>query len=159
MPGVPAVSFDTDPSRYRHLRLETDGEIAQPPLTAVAPAELEVQTVGRVEGQPDLDGDRSGPAAGPVLAGAAGDPPSVRLHRVGLPWPAGRAGQQLGDRSLQIGRRRGQAQVEDYSGWGSAEFGDAVAGGQGGHQVARRIWMAWYWVPGKRTVRVSVTVS
>src|SRR5438046_5078513 len=28
MPGVPAVSFDTDPSRYRHLRLETDGEIA-----------------------------------------------------------------------------------------------------------------------------------
>jgi benzoyl-CoA-dihydrodiol lyase len=29
MPGVPAVSFDTDPSRYRHLRLETDGEIAR----------------------------------------------------------------------------------------------------------------------------------
>ena len=29
MPGVPAVSFGTDPSRYRHLRLETDGEIAQ----------------------------------------------------------------------------------------------------------------------------------
>jgi len=29
MPGAPAVSFDTDPSRYRHLRLETDGEIAQ----------------------------------------------------------------------------------------------------------------------------------
>src|SRR5215471_9730648 len=29
MPGVPAVSFDTDPSRYRHLRLETEGEIAQ----------------------------------------------------------------------------------------------------------------------------------
>src|SRR6185369_16696929 len=28
MPGVPAVSFDTDPSRYRHLRLETDGELA-----------------------------------------------------------------------------------------------------------------------------------
>jgi benzoyl-CoA-dihydrodiol lyase len=28
MPGVPAVSFDTEPSRYRHLRLETDGEIA-----------------------------------------------------------------------------------------------------------------------------------
>src|SRR5690242_18353046 len=28
MPGVPVVSFDTDPSRYRHLRLETDGEIA-----------------------------------------------------------------------------------------------------------------------------------
>src|SRR4249920_3708316 len=28
MSGVPAVSFDTDPSRYRHLRLETDGEIA-----------------------------------------------------------------------------------------------------------------------------------
>src|SRR2546430_14592988 len=28
MPGVPPVSFDTDPSRYRHLRLETDGEIA-----------------------------------------------------------------------------------------------------------------------------------
>src|SRR5881275_1735804 len=28
MPGVPAVSFDTDPSRYRHLRLETDGETA-----------------------------------------------------------------------------------------------------------------------------------
>jgi benzoyl-CoA-dihydrodiol lyase len=28
MPGVPAVSFGTDPSRYRHLRLETDGEIA-----------------------------------------------------------------------------------------------------------------------------------
>ena len=26
--GVPAVSFGTDPSRYRHLRLETDGEIA-----------------------------------------------------------------------------------------------------------------------------------
>jgi benzoyl-CoA-dihydrodiol lyase len=29
MPGVPAVPFDTDPSRYRHLRLETDGEIAR----------------------------------------------------------------------------------------------------------------------------------
>jgi len=29
MPGVPAVSFGTDPSRYRHLRLETDGEIAR----------------------------------------------------------------------------------------------------------------------------------
>ena len=29
MPGVPAVSFDTDPSRYQHLRLETDGEIAR----------------------------------------------------------------------------------------------------------------------------------
>src|SRR6516164_588670 len=29
MPGVPAVSFATDPSRYRHLRLETDGEIAR----------------------------------------------------------------------------------------------------------------------------------
>jgi len=29
MPGAPAVSFDTDPSRYRHLRLETDGEIAR----------------------------------------------------------------------------------------------------------------------------------
>ena len=29
MPGVPAVSFGTDPSRYRHLRVETDGEIAQ----------------------------------------------------------------------------------------------------------------------------------
>ena len=29
MPGVPAVSFGTDPSRYRHLRLEIDGEIAQ----------------------------------------------------------------------------------------------------------------------------------
>jgi len=28
MPGVPAVSFDTEPSRYRHLRLETEGEIA-----------------------------------------------------------------------------------------------------------------------------------
>ena len=28
MPGVPAVSFGTDPSRYRHLRLETDGELA-----------------------------------------------------------------------------------------------------------------------------------
>src|SRR5437773_12465041 len=28
VPGVPAVAFDTDPSRYRHLRLETDGEIA-----------------------------------------------------------------------------------------------------------------------------------
>ncbi len=28
MPGVPVVSFDTDPGRYRHLRLETDGEIA-----------------------------------------------------------------------------------------------------------------------------------
>jgi benzoyl-CoA-dihydrodiol lyase len=28
MSGVPAVSFDTDPSRYRHLRLEADGEIA-----------------------------------------------------------------------------------------------------------------------------------
>ena len=28
MPGVPAVSFDTDPSRYRHLRLETGGQIA-----------------------------------------------------------------------------------------------------------------------------------
>jgi benzoyl-CoA-dihydrodiol lyase len=28
MSGVPAVSFDTDPSRYRHLRLETDGELA-----------------------------------------------------------------------------------------------------------------------------------
>src|SRR5512140_111764 len=28
MPGVPAVSFDTDPSRYRHLRLETEGEVA-----------------------------------------------------------------------------------------------------------------------------------
>ncbi|HEY3035003.1 MAG TPA: 2,3-epoxybenzoyl-CoA dihydrolase, partial [Streptosporangiaceae bacterium] len=27
MPGVPAVSFDTEPSRYRHLRLETEGEI------------------------------------------------------------------------------------------------------------------------------------
>jgi benzoyl-CoA-dihydrodiol lyase len=26
---VPAVSFGTDPSRYRHLRLETDGEIAR----------------------------------------------------------------------------------------------------------------------------------
>jgi len=29
MSGAPAVSFDTDPSRYRHLRLETDGEIAR----------------------------------------------------------------------------------------------------------------------------------
>ena len=29
MPGVPAVSFATDPNRYRHLRLETDGEIAR----------------------------------------------------------------------------------------------------------------------------------
>ena len=29
MPGVPVVSFGTDPSRYRHLRLETDGEIAR----------------------------------------------------------------------------------------------------------------------------------
>src|SRR3974390_3782953 len=29
MRGVPAVSFGTDPSRYRHLRLERDGEIAQ----------------------------------------------------------------------------------------------------------------------------------
>src|SRR5215472_6652714 len=29
MPGVPAVSFATEPSRYRHLRLETDGEIAR----------------------------------------------------------------------------------------------------------------------------------
>ena len=29
MPGVPAVSFGTDPSRYRHLRLETDVEIAR----------------------------------------------------------------------------------------------------------------------------------
>ena len=29
MSGVPAVPFDTDPSRYRHLRLETDGEIAR----------------------------------------------------------------------------------------------------------------------------------
>ena len=29
MPGVPVVSFDTDPSRYRHLKLETDGEIAR----------------------------------------------------------------------------------------------------------------------------------
>src|SRR6201984_108658 len=28
MPGVPAVSFDTEPSRYRHLRLETEGESA-----------------------------------------------------------------------------------------------------------------------------------
>ena len=28
MLGVPAVSFDTEPSRYRHLRLETEGEIA-----------------------------------------------------------------------------------------------------------------------------------
>src|SRR6266566_2402759 len=28
MPGVPVVSFDTDPSRYHHLRLQTDGEIA-----------------------------------------------------------------------------------------------------------------------------------
>jgi benzoyl-CoA-dihydrodiol lyase len=28
MPGVPVVSFGTDPGRYRHLRLETDGEIA-----------------------------------------------------------------------------------------------------------------------------------
>jgi benzoyl-CoA-dihydrodiol lyase len=28
MPGVPAVPFDTEPSRYRHLRLETEGEIA-----------------------------------------------------------------------------------------------------------------------------------
>jgi benzoyl-CoA-dihydrodiol lyase len=29
MPGVPAVSFGTDPSRYRHLRLEIDGEVAR----------------------------------------------------------------------------------------------------------------------------------
>jgi benzoyl-CoA-dihydrodiol lyase len=29
MPGAPVVSFVTDPSRYRHLRLETDGEIAR----------------------------------------------------------------------------------------------------------------------------------
>jgi benzoyl-CoA-dihydrodiol lyase len=29
MPGVPVVSFDTDPGRYRHLRLETDGETAR----------------------------------------------------------------------------------------------------------------------------------
>ncbi len=29
MPGVPAVSFGTDPSRYHHLRLEADGEIAR----------------------------------------------------------------------------------------------------------------------------------
>jgi benzoyl-CoA-dihydrodiol lyase len=29
MPGVPVVSFVTDPSRYRHLRLETSGEIAR----------------------------------------------------------------------------------------------------------------------------------
>jgi benzoyl-CoA-dihydrodiol lyase len=29
MPGVPVVSFGTDPSRYRHLRLEIDGEIAR----------------------------------------------------------------------------------------------------------------------------------
>src|SRR5256885_12381649 len=28
MPGVPGVSCDTGPSRYRHLRLETAGEIA-----------------------------------------------------------------------------------------------------------------------------------
>ena len=28
MPGVPVVSFDTDPGSYRHLRLETDGDIA-----------------------------------------------------------------------------------------------------------------------------------
>jgi benzoyl-CoA-dihydrodiol lyase len=29
MPGIPAVSFGTDPSRYRHLRLEADGEVAR----------------------------------------------------------------------------------------------------------------------------------
>jgi benzoyl-CoA-dihydrodiol lyase len=29
MPGAPMVSFGTDPSRYRHLRLETDGDIAR----------------------------------------------------------------------------------------------------------------------------------
>ena len=29
MPGAPVVSFGTDPSRYRHLRLETDGETAR----------------------------------------------------------------------------------------------------------------------------------
>ena len=28
MPGIPVVSFDTGPDRYRHLRLEIDGEIA-----------------------------------------------------------------------------------------------------------------------------------
>ncbi len=33
MPGVPVVSFGTDPGRYRHLRLETDGEIAWIRLT------------------------------------------------------------------------------------------------------------------------------
>src|SRR5499427_1129762 len=29
MPGVPALDFATDPSRYRHLRLETDGPVAR----------------------------------------------------------------------------------------------------------------------------------
>jgi benzoyl-CoA-dihydrodiol lyase len=29
MASEPAISFDTDPGRYRHLRLETDGEIAR----------------------------------------------------------------------------------------------------------------------------------
>lgn len=68
---------------------QSDGQIAQPPLAGVAPPQLQVKPIDRVEGQPDLDRDGSGATAGPMLTRPPRDPPALRLHHVGLPWSPG----------------------------------------------------------------------